>query len=455
VKSQTKTLAQALSKFGLTEYESSVYLALLESGDCDIKGIVAKSNVPRTKVYPVLKSLKNMHLANFLPGKTVRARALMPDSTMLSKIKDLSQDVNVMKRAIVDIRKIHESSPSLEQLEKREYWLSRSQEDSIKRFNDAITNASDEILITVNHEGLDILSSYCFDSIVNASRTDVQIKIMINATKQDLPTLHRFDELIEIKFIPFTPVNNLILADGKELLIFKKVTLIDSKTTTIVSEYYTGSAVCDFLKSTSSDLEWGTARDMRTLIPAIQNSWLPENFISEAKVNQIPPVFFFNLIDSMSTRLGGKMDSSVIELGKKTLDTMVKSLNQKLPPELPDALNLLSSLYLIHEGVQARFAYDAPLNLITCELSGAMTPHYKAAADRGFKIPPSIWGFCFMGLLDIFGYDASAIHNAYNTGENFWTLQYQLSTRGSGKSVKVGSEPEIMGITDSSSQVKL
>lgn len=446
-----KPLAQALTKFGLSEYESTVYLTLMKNGKCSIKDIAAKSMVPRTKIYPVLKNLEKRHLVSFVPGKIMEARGLAPDSSLTNPIKNMEQDLKLMKKAVIELRKIHESSSSSDQLEMREYWITRNQEEAIHRFNEMISNASDEILLAINHEGLEIISKFCYDSINLASKSDVPIKIMINATKQDAPMLNRFSDLFTIKFIPFSPENNMMLIDGKELFIFKKMALIDSKSTTIVAEYYNSGSVGDFLRTTISSLEWSAAKDMGTMMPVIQNSWLPENFLMEARVSQIYPILCFQVLDSYSTRLGAKLDSALTELGRKTLESIRKTSITILPPNLSDALGLLSSLYLLYEGVQPKFTFDAPLNLITCELSGELTPFYKMAAERGFKIPPSVWGFFFLGLLDVFGYDASVIENAYNSSENYWLLQYKLSTKIPGKveredEEKVEEKDEAKGI---------
>jgi sugar-specific transcriptional regulator TrmB len=429
LESQIKPLAQSLSKFGLTDYESMVYLTLIRNGPSGIKDIEAKSNVPRTKIYPVLKNLEKRKLVSIMPGKPIKAKGHAPDSSLLSPIRSMEQDLKTMKRTIQELRKLHETSSASDQFEKKEYWVTRKQDDAIKSITETINNSSEELLLFLNHEGLEIVSLYCYELLNHAALNEVPVKIMINANKSDLAILRRFTELITIKYVPFAPQVSMLFSDGKELLIFKRMFLLDNRSSTISVEHYSGGSVCELMKNSLTGIEWTSGKDFSTLLPVIENSWMPEDAIINPKENQASPLLYLYLMDLITTNFGQKRDAAFADLGKKTLESMMKGPTNYVQTTLANSLSVLSSLYLIYEGVQAKYSYDDPVNLITCELSGGLTLAYKTAADRGFPIPPSVWGFFFLGLLDVFGFDCKVIDSVFNSSNNYWLIQYRLTNR--------------------------
>ncbi|OGS51558.1 MAG: hypothetical protein A3K75_04995 [Euryarchaeota archaeon RBG_13_61_15] len=83
LREQYLQLAGTLSRFGLSEYESRAYVALVALGSSSANLVAEISQIPRTSAYKVMESLAHKGFAKEMPG---RPRTFMPvDPAELSK----------------------------------------------------------------------------------------------------------------------------------------------------------------------------------------------------------------------------------------------------------------------------------------------------------------------------------------------------------------------------------
>jgi sugar-specific transcriptional regulator TrmB len=83
LREQYLQLAGTLSRFGLSEYESRAYVALVALGSSSANLVAEISQIPRTSAYKVMESLVQKEFAKEMPG---RPRTFMPvDPAELSK----------------------------------------------------------------------------------------------------------------------------------------------------------------------------------------------------------------------------------------------------------------------------------------------------------------------------------------------------------------------------------
>ncbi len=67
---------ERLREYGLTEYQSRVYLALLDVGVATASQMPAVSRVPRTRIYATMQQLHGKGLVQILPEKPLRYKAV-------------------------------------------------------------------------------------------------------------------------------------------------------------------------------------------------------------------------------------------------------------------------------------------------------------------------------------------------------------------------------------------
>ena len=87
-----------LQNLGLTEYESKVYLALVQHGRLNAKEISAYSNVPQNRVYETLEVLKNKGLCDIIPGLPKSFEAFEPEIAINNLISDKEEKLNKLRK---------------------------------------------------------------------------------------------------------------------------------------------------------------------------------------------------------------------------------------------------------------------------------------------------------------------------------------------------------------------
>ncbi len=86
-----KKAVEALTSFGLTEYEAKVYLTLVLKGVQKASALADMSDIPRPHVYSVIKLLHEKGLIIIIPEKVTKYQAL-PLDTVLKKLLEERMD---------------------------------------------------------------------------------------------------------------------------------------------------------------------------------------------------------------------------------------------------------------------------------------------------------------------------------------------------------------------------
>src|SRR5271154_1814898 len=104
---QAGELSLGLQGFGLTEYESKLYVALLANGASTVNQLQFAARVPRTKVYQTALKLIKKGAVRELEGKPVRFEA-MPPEVFENVLAERERSVKSLKRVMGSLRKVRE-----------------------------------------------------------------------------------------------------------------------------------------------------------------------------------------------------------------------------------------------------------------------------------------------------------------------------------------------------------
>jgi len=205
---------RALREVGLTEYESTAYLFLLNSGFATASKISRSTALPYSKIYDILTSLEKK---GWVEVESVRPKRYFPkppsealEATQLQIESSLADNVN----QILDELKPLYSGRGLQ--ERPDIWILRGEFNIIAKIKEYFNEAKRELMLAaavLPQPLLEFLSS----DMVRLKGLGINVKILVTAQVDSnfLRELGRFGEL-RVKEQMF---GNGIIVDGRKVML--------------------------------------------------------------------------------------------------------------------------------------------------------------------------------------------------------------------------------------------
>lgn len=132
---------RALMRMGMSEYEARAYIALVGLVSGTAAEISSVSQVPRSKVYDVLKRLAGNDYVEIIPGRPLRFRVVSPTEVFEKAKKQMLKD---MEKAEAELEVIYENRlPKVP----APVWLIRGPEKIMKKEVEIVRRARTSLFI--------------------------------------------------------------------------------------------------------------------------------------------------------------------------------------------------------------------------------------------------------------------------------------------------------------------
>jgi HTH-type transcriptional regulator, sugar sensing transcriptional regulator len=411
-------LIENLSQFGLTEYESRVYLTLLEKGALPVSELSFESRVPRTKIYPTVRSLESKKLLIKLPEEPLKYKALPPEQTLFDNLDAQKERVKKMRRTIDKLTKVYQSSQELLDFEKHEVWSIKEEVKFRQRLRDMLQQARHEIFAIVCGDSVNFFFQFK-EFLKSAHFRDVHILLVTEANEKNAGSISELMQYCDIKHLNVTPQNNLCVVDNKEALFFK-----ENPSSGI---YVNDTNLPEYFSKMYLDTVSGM-KDVKVVLPLIIDKLLSRDAIKPLDYSALDDFFYYALYSWIYENFDkSKAQSIVGSLGTKVLKTFSdkKGINL-ISSNFEESLRLLADLHTLNENIIVRFKVDTLIKFLTCEIKGPLSIPYQMAAKSSFELPPSIWSAALMGIIEHFGYDSRVLKAIYDEKKDLWLIQRKL-----------------------------
>jgi sugar-specific transcriptional regulator TrmB len=360
-------ISSGLQGFGLTEYESKVYVALLSSGPSTVNQLQYVSMVPRTKVYQVALQLVKKQVVKELEGKPVRFEALPPD-VFQGVLVDRERSVRALKRAMSSLRKLREKN-IMPQDAVEERYLSLGSQSTLMKLKEAILRAQSSIRCTVDSWGLHLIQE-CSEELEAVCRQDVEVRV-VASVPSTLPTFTFASSKLRIRYGKHMAGRSAFIIDNGEVL------LINSQTGRGF-QFMLGELRGAFGDDLFGEF-WNSSTASKTLVSMSGAENLPFLLDSQAVGR--------NFVEAVTRVV--KDEGQIESIGQEFL----KILEQRGAPKLKNenfenAVRLILALIQEELGEEATAEYDSLTRIFRLELPG-----YQEGT------PSSAWYFALAGLL--------------------------------------------------------
>jgi sugar-specific transcriptional regulator TrmB len=211
-----------LQRMGLTYYGSKAYAALVAMGPSSPGDIAKEADVPRSKIYEVLKRLEEEGWVSVERGRPLTYKPRRPKEAIEERKALLFSDVEYASAELSSIYDKHIDSES------PKVWLIRGMDNISERISDMMARAKHDIVLLGA-----LYSSGEIDRIKKqmerARKKGVSVRIItrssIELKEGDIDLIEALSGVVPDIKLYKTPFIKFVVIDGREILImFSKVT---------------------------------------------------------------------------------------------------------------------------------------------------------------------------------------------------------------------------------------
>jgi len=213
----------ALSRLGLTENESKLYLALLRIGPTKSSQLSFFSQVPRTKTYGAIKELERKGLVSITHGKPELFAPRSPTEVLMPIVPRLEHEVKDCERVVQSLAMAYESSKYVKRAapKQSEELLEREGRQEVRKAVDQlIRSASHSIRYSTTAAGVIRAYKAHAQALEHAVKKGANVRLLCPATPENSDAITRISVIIDLKTVQ-EPLANFVSVDSRELVVIE------------------------------------------------------------------------------------------------------------------------------------------------------------------------------------------------------------------------------------------
>lgn len=206
---------RVLREIGLNAYEIDVYTALLETGQITALEISKKANVPYSKIYDVLNSLKNKGWLKSVGTRPTKYYPVPPlEALATAKIRLEDRYAGWEQTITRELQPLYEKR---ELVERPDMLILHGQEGVLTKLEEMLKKASKEVMIAAPEFTKAIIASATL-FLETLRKSSVNVKLMVAGKAKDWSSLKGLAGIDELR-IRDQMFGGGVIVDGKEAIL--------------------------------------------------------------------------------------------------------------------------------------------------------------------------------------------------------------------------------------------
>jgi HTH-type transcriptional regulator, sugar sensing transcriptional regulator len=247
-------LPGSLEEFGLSKYEARAYFTMIGKGSLAVSEIAYYANLPRTKVYQIVKKLEKKKLAVISKQKPLICSAISPEEAFAEMVNSHDRRVRHMKEIVDSLQKINNEGQRPKGSEERRYFILDAN-STLEKISSLIADSRSTVTGTLDPWGLRLISQ-CKPSVLRALTAGVRLRIILGSQCVGNENIFQLPDGIELRTAEV--VSNLIIIDSSHLVS------IDSSNGK--AAVFASTDSFSLLQAKNFEETWGNARDIKYML---------------------------------------------------------------------------------------------------------------------------------------------------------------------------------------------
>jgi len=316
-------LTVSLEEFGLSKYEAQAYVALISKGTISASELAYYSDLPRTKVYPILLKLEKKKLAIISKSKPIFCTAIAPEDAFDDIVQDHINKVNAMNTLVSNLKKVSEESKKSRGAEEKRYF-NLSANVVLNRLKIMIESSKSSIHVIVD-PGCLVLLAECKEQLLSVLRRDLELKIIIAPSSIGSESIKSIPDGAKIRISDI--IQNCFVFDQTELMLidgddgkgatFSSTEILSANQMKVFSHVWKNALKIDSL----SDMTKADAQEVYRIIRIINESAL--GYVLNATfVSKIHEIDMLKFLEKNGINLKSKSLQEIIDIVDCSLQTI-------------------------------------------------------------------------------------------------------------------------------------